>query len=429
MPSLSAAEAAALVGSEDRLVIPLGTGQPKSFLHALGERDDFRDLRVFGALLTDLFTVFTKPGVELLSGFFGPVERGLRAAGHRVSFVPADFRRFTRIAREFAPRLVATAGAPPDTHGRISLSLHAGATVEEIESVIRDPERLLVVETSPYLPRTFGLPPEHSHSVHVDQVDAWVESEMQPLTLEEAPPTAAERAIADHVRELVPEAATLQTGIGTIPNQVVRGLAEGSGGPYGIHSEMFTTGLMELHLAGKVSNDKGLYDGVSITTFALGSRRLYDWLDDQELVRFLPVALVNDPARIARNRNMVTINGALSIDLAGQVVADTLDGVQYSGIGGHEDFVAGGGLGADDRSLVCLPSTVEIAGETRSRIVAELTAGAIVTTPRHQLDIVVTEFGAARLGGLPHEARAAALAEIAHPRFRDELREAARLER
>jgi acyl-CoA hydrolase len=135
---------------------------------------------------------------------------------------------------------------------------------------------------------------------------------------------------------------------------------------------------------------------------------------------------VNDPARIAANRNMVTINGALSIDLAGQVVADTLDGAQYSGIGGHEDFVSGASMESDDRSIVCLPSTVEIAGKTHSRIAAELPAGAIVTTPRHQLDIVVTEYGATRLAGLTTEARAAALAEIAHPDFRDELREAAR---
>ena len=156
---------------------------------------------------------------------------------------------------------------------------------------------------------------------------------------------------------------------------------------------------------------------------------LVDLIDGQEAVRFLPVALVNDPARIARNRNMVTINGALSIDLAGQIVADTLDGAQYSGIGGHEDFIAGGTLEADDRSLVCLPSTVEAAGGIRSRIVAELAAGAIVTTPRHQLDVVVTEFGVAHVGGLTVQARAAALAEVAHPQFRDELREAARRDR
>jgi acyl-CoA hydrolase len=426
MPSISAAEAAALLAPRDRLAIPLGPGQPKAFLHALGERDDLVDVQVFGGLLSDMFRVFTQPGVELLSGFFGPVERGLRAAGYRVSFVPADFRRFTRIASELAPRVVATAGAPPDADGRISLSLHAGATFAEIQAVIRDPKRLLVVETSPHLPRTLGLPPEHPHSVHVDQVDAWIESEMQPPTLDEAPPSDAERTIAEHVREFVPESATLQTGIGAIPNQVALSLAEGDGGPYGIHSEMFTNGLMALHLAGKVNNHKGLYDGVSVTTFALGSRELYDWLDGQEAVRFLPVQWINDPTHIAHNRNMITLNGALSIDLAGQIVADTIGGTQYSGIGGHEDFVAGGGLEADDRSLICLPSTVEAGGETRSRILPALPTGSIVTTPRHQVDVVITEFGAAELGGRSSEARALALAEIAHPNFRDELRDAAR---
>lgn len=426
MARMSAADAAGIVGPEDRLVIPLGTGQPKTFLHALGERDDWRDLRVFGALLTDLFRVFTHPGVRLLSGFFGPVERGLRAGGHQVSFVPADFRRFTRIAREFAPRVVATAGAPPDAEGFISLSLHAGATVDEIRATIADPERRLVVETSPHLPRTLGLPPEHPHRVHLDEVDAWVESEMQPIALEEAPPSAAERAIAEHVHAFVPETATLQTGIGAIPNQVALSLAEGPGGPYGVHSEMFTDGLMALHQAGKVDNQKGLFDGLSVTTFAMGSRRLYDWLDGEESVRFLPVNLVNDPSAIARNTNMITINGALSLDLAGQTVADTIVGRQYSGIGGHEDFVSGAGLESDDRSLVCLPATVAIDGEVRSRIVATLPEGSIVTTPRHQLDVVVTEFGAAELTGLSREDRAQALIGIADPRFRDALRDAFR---
>ncbi len=426
MARMSAAEAAALLTPDDRLAIPLGPGQPKTFLHALAERKDWTDLRVFGALLTDLFQVFAHPGVTMLSGFFGPVERALLAGGHRVAFVPADFRRFTRIAREFAPRVVSTAGAPPDADGFVSLSLHAGATIEAIDAAIADPNRLLVVETSPFMPRTFGLPPEHPHRVHLDQVDAWIESEMQPIALEEAPASEAERAIADHVRAFVPERATLQTGIGAIPNQVALQLAEGSGGPYGVHSEMFTDGLMALHRAGKVDDQKGLYDGVSITTFAMGSRRLYDWLDGQEAVRFLPVHLVNDPTAIARNRNMITINGALSIDLAGQTVADTIVGRQYSGIGGHEDFVSGGALDWHDRSLVCLPATVTVDGEVRSRIVATLPEGSVVTTPRHQLDVVITEFGAAELTGLTREVRATALAEIAAPRFRDELHDAIR---
>jgi acyl-CoA hydrolase len=214
----------------------------------------------------------------------------------------------------------------------------------------------------------------------------------------------------------------LQTGIGGIPSAVASLLAHGDGGDYGIHSEMFTTGLMRLVEAGKVSNRrKGQYDGVSICTFALGTEALHRWLDGRGDVRFLPVDLVNDPTVIARNQGMISINGALAVDLYGQVVADTIDGRQHSGIGGHEDFVSGASMQADDRSLVCLPSTAKIGDRRISRIVARHGAGTIVTTPRHQLDVVVTEYGAAELRGRTVAQRAEALAQVAHPSARKAL--------
>jgi acyl-CoA hydrolase len=424
--SRSAEAAVALLESKDRLGIPLGPGQPKAFLHALGARGDWEDLEVFGALLVELFAVFGQKGVTLRSGFFGPAERALRAAGHSVSFVPADFRRFEEIARRFEARVVATAGAPPDRDGQISLSLHAGATVSLIREAALDPDRLLIVETSPAFPRTLGLPPEHSHSISLDEVDVWIESDAQPTELPDTTSGPVEEAIASFVTPYIEEGATLQTGIGGIPNAVVGVLAKGGGGDYGIHSEMFTTGLMHLHQAGKVSNRKGVFDGVSLTTFAMGSRALYDWLDGQEAVRFLPASIVNDPATIARNRKMISINGALSIDLHGQVVADSIDGVQHSGIGGHEDFLAGTGMVYEGRSLLCLPSVVDVRGKRQSRIVPMLSPGSIVTSPRHQVDVVVTEYGAAELAGRTVEERAHALAEVAHPDYRSGLVEQAR---
>lgn len=421
----SPAEAAERLEPVDRLGIPLGPGQPAAFLHALGERTDWRDLEVFGALLVDLFPLFARPGVRLRSGFFGPAERALRAAGHAVAFVPADFRRFEEIARRFAPRVVATAAAPPDDEGGLSLSLHAGATTAEIQRAAQDPERLLVVETSPAFPRTFGLPPDHPHRIALEDVDVWIESDARPLELPDGEGGEVEQAIARHVAPFVPPGATLQTGIGAIPNAVVGLLASESGGDYGIHSEMFTTGLMRLHEAGKVSNRKGVFDGSSIATFAMGSRALYEWLDGNDRVRFLPVDVVNDPSVIARNRRMISINGALAIDLFGQLMADAIGGRQYSGIGGHEDFLAGAGLVEAGRSLVCLPSMAETEDGPRSRIEARFDAGAIVTSPRHQVDIVVTEYGAAELAGRTVGERARALAEIAHPDVREELLRAA----
>lgn len=423
---LSAPEAAALLRPTDTLGVPLGPGQPGAFLHALGARDDWVSLTVFGALLVDLYQVFLHPKVRYLSGFYGPAERFLVDAGARVEFIPSDFRRFTRIAEQLRPRVVATAGAAADPDGWISLSLHAGATVGAIRDAGADPDRLLVVETSPAFPRTLGLPPEHPHRVHVDEVDVLVETDRQPFVLEDPEPTEVERAIAAHVRPFVRDGSTLQTGIGGIPSTVMRLLARGDGGDYGVHSEMFTTGLMDLHRAGKVTNrHKGIFEGISVTTFAAGTAELYEWLDGNEEVRFLPVDLVNSPETIAANRNMVTLNGALAVDLYGQVVADTIGERQFSGIGGHEDFVSVSGLGLDDRSIVCLPSSSVIDGTRVHRIVPALPAGWIVTTPRHQVDLVITEHGVAHLRGRTVRERAAALAEIAHPEVRDELRDRA----
>jgi acyl-CoA hydrolase len=218
----------------------------------------------------------------------------------------------------------------------------------------------------------------------------------------------------------------LQTGIGSIPNQLAALLADGDGGDYGLHSEMFTDGCMKMHRAGKVTNTgKGQYDGVSVTTFAFGSSELYDWLDGNTDVAFLPVEIVNAPDVIAANDQMVTINGALALDIQGQVVADTINGGQFSGIGGAEDFVAGAGLELSDRSLICLPSTFSSDGTLQSRIVPWFDRGAVITTPRHQVDVIVTEYGAAELEGRTVRERGEALAAIAHPQFRDELLAAA----
>jgi acyl-CoA hydrolase len=422
MRKLSPREAAALVRPVDTLAVPLGPGQPRALLHALSERDDFRELRVFGALLLDLYPLFTRRGVTLLSGFLGPAERALRVAGHDVRFVPGDFRRFAAMAESLAPRVMATAVAPPGPDGSFSLSLHAGATVEALHRCGRDPNRVLIAEVMPGLPRTLGMPPSHPHRLEPGEIDVLIEGDREAPTLDEAAPSEVEQAIAGHAAARIPDGATLQTGIGGIPNAIAGLLAQREGGDYGIHSEMFTTGLMRLQRAGKVTNRrKGSFDGVSICTFALGTQELHGWLDGREDVRFLPVDVVNDPGVIARNRCMRSINGALAIDLHGQVVADTIAGRQHSGIGGHEDFVAGASFESDDRSLVCLPATVRVEGRELSRIHAALPRGWVVTTPRHQLDLVVTEYGVAELRGRTVEERAQALVAIAHPAVRERL--------
>ena len=417
-------EAAALVRPKDVIGFGLGPGNPDAFFVALGERDDWEDLVLGGALLLGYYEVFTKSGVSYRCGFFGPSERLLLAQGHDVQLVPNGFRQFAATLARFKPRVMTAQAAPPEG-GAVNLSLHLGGTRGELLAAGRDPERLLVVEVNPHLPRTHSRAP-FDNTIRLDDIDVLIESDGLPFALPEAVPTDADREIATHALAFVADGATLQTGIGAIPNIVATTLAAGPGGGYGVHSEMFTDGLMQLHLAGKVThNAKGEFEGVSITTFALGSADLYRWLDANEDVAFLPVEVVNDPTVIGNNDKLVSINGALCVDLYGQVVADSIDGRQISGVGGHEDFSSAADLRVDAHSLVCLHSTIEAGGERRSRIVSRLPEGAIVSTPRHHANVVVTEFGAAELAGLTVRERAHALADIAHPDERAALHEAA----
>jgi acyl-CoA hydrolase len=428
MPSeLTAEQAAARLETADTLGMALGPGQPPAFMRALGEREDWTDLRVYGALLAVLTELFSRPGVYYLSGFFGPLERALLDAGANIEFTPADFRRFGPLLERQRPRVMTTVATPPDADGWCSLSLHAGGTIGELHRAGADPDRLLIVEISDAYPRTFGLG-EDRHALHVDEIDILVRSTDAPLALPggDAEPSDVDKAIARHAVEFIPSGATLQTGIGSIPNQIAILLAEGDGGDYGLHSEMFTDGCMHLHRAGKITNaGKGQYDGVSVTTFAFGSAELYAWLDGNSEVVFLPVEIVNSPEVISANTDMVSINGALAIDIQGQVVADTITGKQFSGIGGAEDFVAGAGLELSDRSLICLPSTFEKDGRLQSRIVPWFGPGAVITTPRHQVDVIISEYGVAELEGRTVRERGEALAAIAHPQFRDDLLAAA----
>lgn len=423
--TMDATAAAALVRPTDTLGLPLGPGQPPSFLRALGERDDWAELRVYGALLAVGTELFARPNVHLLSGFFGPFERALRDGGGNIGFAPADFRRFAPLYERQRPRVMCTVTAAPDADGWCSLSLHAGGSIGELERAGADPDRLLIVEASTAFPRTVGLPPEYPHRIHVDQADVLIETDAAPLALPPGEPSEIDRAIATHAAAFVESGCTVQTGIGTIPSAIATLLAEGEASELGIHSEMLTDGLMRLHRSGSVANEKGIFDGVSVTTFAFGSEELYGWLDGNEEVAFLPVEVVNSPEVIARNRRMVSISGALAVDVHGQVVADTIAGRQFSGIGGHEDFVAASGLELEDRSLLCLPSTVTVDGTRRSRIVPYFDRGAVITTPRHQVDVIVTEYGAAELEGKTVRQRGLALAQICHPDFRDELEAAA----
>lgn len=421
---MSPVQAAQLVRPADHLGCGLAASWPPQLLAALGERDDWQDLNIEGALLTVGTGLFNHDGVRYRSGFFGPIERYLAESGARVEYLPADFRRFGPLLAEVNPRVMCTSASPPDADGWCSLSLHAGGTFAELRAAGADPERMLIVEVSDRFPRTYGAG-TYRHALHLDEIDVLVRGEGEPTAIPGKEIDEVSARIAAEAIKHIPDGATLQTGIGAIPDAIAAQLAGGNGGDYGIHTEMFSDGLMQLQRSGKVTNHKGANDGVSVCTFALGSRELYDWLDENESVGFLPVEEINAPHKMNENRRMVTVNGALAVDLYGQVMADTLDGKQFSGVGGGEDFVSGPAYVEGGTSLLCLASSSLRDGARISRIVAKLPPEAMVTTPRHQLDIVVTEQGSTDLALMTVGERAQALAGLAHPDFRDELLEAA----
>lgn len=408
----------------ESLATGLITGQARAVLRAIGTRDPARPLTLWVGLLVEPYACLRDPGVRVVSGFFGPIERIARQAGFPIEFLPSDFHGFERLTYRLRPRAVAAPMSPPDDEGFCSFGLHGGAVSGPFLEAARDPERLAIAEVNPHVPRVAGLPEHGGHRAHVSEIDLVVEDDTALVTVPYVQPVDEERAIAGFVGELVENGATLQFGIGGIPNAVAELLCAAPKGDFGIHTEMFVDGIMRLHEAGKVVNRKGLHDGYSICTFAGGSETLYRWLDRNPIVRMLPVGAVNDPPQLARMRKFTGINAALAVDLHGQIVADVIGGRQYSGIGGHETFTMGGRQAPGGKSIICLRSTAMVGGARRSTIVAELPAGSVVTTPRHQVQYVVTEHGIAELEDRSDRERAAALIAIAHPDFRGELRRA-----
>jgi len=419
---MALAEAAALIRPRDTVLCGFAAGQPVGLLEALGARRDLEEVVLYTGLLIRPYALLQHPAIRVVSGFFGPIERAARAAGAAVEYLPADFHGLERLALDMKPRVVLAVTTPPDADGFLSFGITAGASYRPFVEACADPARLAIAELNSRMPRLGGIPELGDNRVHVSQVDAVVEHAEDPVALPVPEPSPEDLAIAAAVTDLVPEGATLQFGIGAIPDEIARRLAAGPGGDFGIHTEMIADGVRQLHLAGKVTNRKGLYDGVTVGTFALGSAALYAWLADNPAVRLLPVSAVNDPALHRHLRRFVSVNGALAIDLAGQVAADHVGGRQYSGVGGHEAFVTGAGEAPGGRSLLCLKSTATVAGRRVSTIVPHLPPGTLVTTPRHHVQHVVTEYGVANLAGLGDRRRADALIALAHPDFRGELR-------
>jgi acyl-CoA hydrolase len=302
--------------------------------------------------------------------------------------------------------------SPPDRHGFCSL----GVSVDVARAAVQT-ARTVIAQVNPRMPRTHG-----DGLIHMDQIDAMVEVD-EPI--HEMPPhvlTDQERAIGRHCAELVDDGATLQIGIGAIPQATLAAL--GDHHRLGIHTEMISDGVVDLVEKGVVTGEsKRVHPGKVVAGFAFGSKRLYDFLDDNPLVAMLDMAYINDTAVIRRNPKVTAINSAIEVDITGQVCADSIGDRQYSGVGGQMDFIRGAALSDGGKPIIALPS---VTAHGESRIVSMLKPAAGVVTTRAHVHFVVTEHGIADLFGKNLRQRAAALIAIAHPSHRDALAAEAR---
>ena len=303
--------------------------------------------------------------------------------------------------------------SPPDQHGFVSL----GVSVDIVRGAV-DTADIILAEVNPQMPRTLG-----DSFLHVDHIAHLVPVDDPLPELVVEPLDDVCRQIGHHAAQLIPNGATLQMGIGRIPDAVMSGLKERS--DLGIHTEMLSDGVMALAKAGVITGrKKTLLPGKIVTSFVMGTRALYDWVDDNPAVEMRPSSFTNDTFQIARNDLMIALNSALAVDLTGQVAADTIGGRFFSGIGGQVDFIRGSARSKGGKPIIALPSTAKN-GEI-SRIVAVLEEGAGIVTSRGDIHYVVTEYGVADLWGKNIRQRTMALIGIAHPDFRGELLAAAK---
>lgn len=414
----SAAGALAAVQSGDLVFVHQGCNDPAVLIGALVERaHELRDVK-----LLHLATMGEAPYVR------SEFEDSFR---HAAVFIGSNVRRAVQEGRaDYIPIFLSEVEdliergeirvdvallqcSPPDAHGFLSL----GTAIDCALTAARQARRV-IVEVNDQCPRTLG-----DTVLPVSRVDAIVECSHPLSEYHKTPAFEVHRAVARHIAEMIPDGATLQLGIGAIPDSVLEYLRDRK--DLGVHSEMVSDGVIDLIEAGVINNErKTLHPRKVIAGFVLGTRRLFDFIHENPIFEFHPTRYTNDPFVIARNDNMVAINSALEVDITGQVCSDSIGPLPYSGVGGQVDFVRGAARSRGGRPIIALPSTAK--GDTISRIVPALKPGAGVVTSRADVHYVATEYGVAYLHGKTLGQRAEALIAIAHPKFRDELSRYAR---
>ena len=413
--AVSVDDVVAHVRSGDRVFVHGAAATPVLLLDGLTARTDLDGVRLYH-LHTHGTRGFVAPEVadrlRSVSLFVGADVRGAVADG-RADFMPVFLSDIPELFASGAiPLDVALVQlSPPDRHGLCSL----GTSVDAARSAV-DHARIVLAEINDRMPRTHG-----NTTVPIERVHAFVHTRRALPAVVAEPPSDAVQRIGELVAALIETGATRQAGIGAIPDAVLARL--GNHHDLGVHTEMFSDGLLPLIEAGVINNRrKAVHPGRTVTSFVNGSQRLYDFVDDNPLIEFHGCDRTNDTALIRKNDKVAAINSALEIDLTGQVCADSIGHAIFSGIGGQMDFLRGAAVSRGGKAIIALPSTA--AGGTVSRITAELRPGAGVVTTRGHVHWVVTEYGARNLHGLTLRERGDALISLAHPDHRGTLRRA-----
>jgi acyl-CoA hydrolase len=415
---LAGAEAAlSVVEKGSRVFIHMGAAAPQALIRALCQHAGrLQDVEVLHCITLGA-APYTEPqynGIFRHNSLFVAANTRRAVQEGRADYIPIFLHEieglFLSGSMPLDVALIQT--TKPDSHGWLSL----GPGIEISLTAARLARRL-IVQVNRNMPRTFG-----DSSVHVSQAHAIVESDEPLPEFHQGEVTAVHKAIAGHVARLIPDEATIQVGVGGIPEAVLERLRDHRN--LGVHTEMFSDGLIPLIESGVVTNrKKTLLTNKAVVSFVLGSKKLYEYIHDNPLFEFRPNSWVNDPFVIARNDRMVAVNSALEVDLGGQVCSDSIGPVPFSGFGGQVDFIRGAARSRGGVPIIALPATAK--GGTVSRIVPLLKAGAGVVTSRADVHWVATEFGAVNLHGRNLRQRAELLVSIAHPDFRGELERAA----
>jgi len=409
----TAADAVRQVRNGDFIVVPTGVAEPPTLLTALSEqRLDFRDVKV-GQILAmrkyGYIDAATTEHVRHVAYFFGGATRAGGQAGW-IDFIPNNFSEIpAQIERGQMPAdVVFSMASPMDEEGYFALGLAADYTMAAVAKA-----RAVVLEVNPHVPTPFG-----NCRVHISQVSALVESDDPVMEVGLPSIGLVQQAIGHYVADMIDDGSTLQIGYGGIPDAVVMQLTHKH--DLGIHTEMIGDGILSLVECGAVTNRRKNYlPNKMVATFALGSRKLYQFLHRNPAVEIHPVAFTNDPALAGLNDNLVAINATLQIDLLGQCGSESLGCAPFSGTGGQSDFVRAANRSRGGKAFIVLPSTAR--DDSISRIVPVLAPGTHVSTSKNDVNYVVTEYGVAQLHGKSVKQRARELIGIAHPAFREEL--------